>query len=714
MTQNIHSLLKHYYGYENFRDSQEQIISTILTGRDTVVLMPTGGGKSLCFQIPALALGTLTLVISPLIALMKDQVDALLANGINAAYLNSTLTADEVKDIERKLQSGQITLLYVAPERLSLPEFQRFLSSLPIKLIAVDEAHCISEWGHEFRPEYRNLKTVRKALFPHVPVIALTATATQTVQKDIVKQLEMKDPYIHLSSFNRGNLKYTVRHKSHADKELLSLLRKYPNDSSIIYCLSRKDTERLAGELKAKGLSARAYHAGMSSEERQRTQELFQKDEVKIIVATIAFGMGIDKPNVRLVVHYHLPKSIEGYYQETGRAGRDGLESECVLYYSSSDKGTLDYFINKIESLEEREHSREKLQLMMKYAEITTCRRKYLLEYFGEKWEQEECGKCDICTTTQTRFDATVIVQKILSAIIKTGERFGMHYVIDVLRGSKRALIIERGHTNLSVYGIGKEYKKELLQHIAEELIKNEYLKRIDLEYASGIVKLTEKGIQFLKNKETIDILAPITYDVDTEDTKTTQTDSQELFELLRKLRKQIADSRNVPPFIIFGDKTLLEMASKMPRSLDKLALISGVGDKKLADLGSQFLEVIEKFAQEHEVPESIQTKTKSGKVKVRSCIETKRLLETMSIQDAAKARSLTISTIITHIEELINAGEHIELKEQILPAETSQEIKTAFSILQTEQLKPIFEHLKGKYSYDTLRLGKLQMLLGK
>lgn len=712
MKHDIHSLLKQYYGYDNFRGSQESIISTVLSGRDTVVLMPTGAGKSLCFQIPALALGTLTLVISPLIALMKDQVDALMANGIQAAYLNSTLTSEEVREIEKKLKSGQISLLYVAPERLSLPEFQRFLSTLPIKLIAVDEAHCISEWGHEFRPEYRNLKVVRKALFPNIPVIALTATATQTVQKDIVKQLEMNDPFIHLSSFNRENLKYTVRHKSYADKELLSLLKKYPEDSSIIYCLSRKDTERLAAELKKKGLSARAYHAGMSTAERQKTQELFQKDEAKVIVATIAFGMGIDKPNVRLVVHYHLPKSIEGYYQETGRAGRDGLESECVLYYSSADKGTLDYFINKMESLEEREHSREKLKLMMSYAEATTCRRKYLLEYFGEKWDLEQCGKCDVCTTTQTRFDATIIVQKILSAIIKTGERFGMHYIIDILRGSKRALIVERGHTELSVFGIGKEYKKELLLHVAEELIKNGYLERVDLEYATGIVKITDKSRQFLKNRETIDILSPIAYEVSTEDIATLHSLSGELFEVLRKLRKQIADERNVPPFIIFGDKTLKEMSDKIPGSLDSLASISGVGEKKLADLGPRFLSAIQDFAHQHDVSNT-PTQLSPSTLKIRSCIETKRLLDTMSIKEAAEARALTVGTIIAHIEELLRAGEEIHIREELLPADASLEITQAFTALQTEQLTPVFQYLKGKYSYDILKLGRLQMLLG-
>lgn len=715
--QDIHTILKQYYGYDAFRSEQEKIIETVLDKRDTVVLMPTGGGKSLCFQIPAIAMDGITLVISPLIALMKDQVDSLLANGISAAFLNSTLTLDETRTIQNSLKAGSIKLLYVAPERLALPDFQNFLSQLPIVLIAVDEAHCISEWGHEFRPEYRNLKLVRERIFPKVPVIALTATATPEVKDDIVRQLGMKNPAIFLSSFNRTNLHYTIRPKAKAAVELLSLVRKYKDESIIIYCLSRKDTEKIAGELVKKGIKAKAYHAGMSADKRQETQEQFQRDKVHVIVATIAFGMGIDKPDVRLVIHYHLPKSVEGYYQETGRAGRDGLSSECVLFYSGGDKATLEYFINQMENKEEQLHAREKLTQMMSYAQSMECRRKYLLEYFGEKWPHDNCQQCDICTVPKSFFDGTTLAQKILSAIIKTGERFGIHYVIDVLMGSQKAAVRERGHMELSVFGIGKEHKRDMLVHAAGEMERLGLIKKVDLEYASGITKITELGKEFLKNKTTLEMIMPLAHEFEKEKDHATNSLSEELFQVLRALRKEIADSRNVPPFIIFGDKTLLEMSLKVPQNMSALGEISGVGAKKLEDLGEKFLEAIVHFAKEHALEDTSTISIKKPakiSTKERSCMETKDLLEKyQSLEEVAKKRKITLGTVLSHMEELLEIGEALPPYGCPLMPKESEEIAGAFSKLETTQLRPLFEYFKGKYSYDTLRLGRLRMMGG-
>ena len=455
----MHTLLKTYFGYDSFRPLQEDIISHILAKKEALVIMATGGGKSLCYQLPALKFKGLTLVISPLIALMKDQVDGLNANGIAAEFINSSLSYEAIREIQTRLKKGHIKILYVAPERLAIPEFQDFLGTLKVDLIAIDEAHCISEWGHDFRPEYRNLKSLRKN-FPNVPLIALTATATSKVRTDILEQLQLGDARVFLSSFNRSNLNYQVRPKKDARNELKALLKKYAGESVIIYCFSRKSTEELAAALREENFRALPYHAGLDVEKRRKTQEKFINDEVSIIVATVAFGMGIDKPNVRLVVHYDLPKSVEGYYQETGRAGRDGLPSECVLFYSYGDKIKHHFFINQIEDPAQRQAVAEKLARIIEYAEMQSCRRAYLLEYFGENPDillgGRNCSSCDHCLTPREEFDATDITQKILSTVIRTEERFGLSYVIDILRGHETKKVQERQHGRLPVFGIAK------------------------------------------------------------------------------------------------------------------------------------------------------------------------------------------------------------------------------------------------------------------
>ena len=480
------NLLKTHFGFDRFLPLQEEIIRWVLAKKDGLVLMPTGGGKSLCFQLPALMLPGLTLVISPLIALMKDQVDALKANGLPAAFINSTLSYAEIAGIQRQAQADQIKILYLAPERLIMPEFQQFLQKIKVSLIAIDESHCISEWGHDFRPDYRNLQILRNIL-PSVPALALTATATQKVREDIISQLSLDQAKIFISSFNRPNLSYAVRPKKDAYDQLIQILREHRNESAIIYCFSRKDTEHLAADLGHEGFKALPYHAGLESEERRSNQEKFIRDEVQIIVATIAFGMGIDKPDVRLVIHYNLPKSIEGYYQETGRAGRDGLPSECVLFYSYADTVKQRYFIRQIEDEGERQNASQKLAQMVAYCELGSCRRYHLLSYFGEDYQPENCHGCDICLSPPEEFEATIISQKIMSAMIRTGQRFGPNYIIEVLCGAKNKKIIERGHHELSVYGIVDDFSKEDLRHIIGQLVSRKLVVKMAILSDSGM-----------------------------------------------------------------------------------------------------------------------------------------------------------------------------------------------------------------------------------
>ncbi|MEK7083248.1 MAG: ATP-dependent DNA helicase RecQ, partial [Patescibacteria group bacterium] len=448
---NLQSILKEYFGYEQFRPLQEEIIFHVLAQKDALVLMPTGAGKSLCYQIPALAFQGTTLVISPLIALMKDQVDALQANGISAGFLNSTLTGYEIAKTIDDVRVGEIKILYVAPERFAVPGFIEFLTSINLSLIAVDEAHCISEWGHDFRPDYRNLKTLRTR-FPYIPIIALTATATPRVRDDIIAQLNLTSPQIFTSSFNRTNLTYSVYPKDNTFELLLQILKRHKDKSVIIYSFSRANTEKLAEKLQKSGIKAMAYHAGLDSDMRRKTQEDFIKDRIAVIVATIAFGMGIDKPDVRAVIHYDLPKSVEGYYQETGRAGRDGLPSECVLFYSYGDMAKHYRFMKDVTDSEERKHAEEKLKQIVTYAELSACRRHFLLAYFNEEFNAP-CKACDNCLQTTETVDATEIAQKIMSAILRTGQRYGAGYIADVLTGKSDEKVIMRGHNNLSVFG---------------------------------------------------------------------------------------------------------------------------------------------------------------------------------------------------------------------------------------------------------------------
>jgi ATP-dependent DNA helicase RecQ len=589
--------LKKHFGYDQFRPLQEQIIREALAGRDVFVLMPTGGGKSLCFQLPALLRDGLTIVVSPLISLMKDQVDALRTTGVAATYLNSTLDREEAKTRWRGLQRGEYRMLYVAPERLMLDTFLERALNWNIAQFAIDEAHCISEWGHDFRPEYRELKKLRKHS-PDVPIMALTATATERVRTDIINQLNLRDPRCYVASFNRPNLTYSVVPKTAPYEQLLAFIRGRPNDSGIIYCASRKSTESLVRDLNEDGVSAKAYHAGLTSTERTEHQDAFLRDDVRVITATIAFGMGINKPNVRFVMHYDLPKNLESYYQETGRAGRDGLPSECVLLFSPGDVAKQLHFIEE-KNEREGQIARAQLRQMVHYAETRECRRATLLEYFGEKFQSQRCNGCDNCLQPRETFDGTVQAQKFLSCVYRIHARhgfgFGLNHVVDVLCGADTEAIRQRRHKELSTYGIGGELKRGDWQAIGRELLRLGFVECAPGKFAT--LSLTPAGLEALRSRTPITLTKQIEVAEKAARTRAGAIECDEtLFERLRTLRRQLADGRGVPAYIIFSDVSLREMARSCPTTMGEFRRISGVGEQKLKDFAEPFVAEIKAY----------------------------------------------------------------------------------------------------------------------
>jgi len=592
------SALKKHFGYDAFRPLQEEIIADALAGRDVFALMPTGGGKSLCFQLPALLRDGLTIVVSPLISLMKDQVDALQTSGVAATFLNSALGANEARTRWRGLHRGEHRLLYVAPERLMVESFLEKAKQWNVSLIAIDEAHCISEWGHDFRPEYRELAKLREH-FPNTPIMALTATATERVRKDILKQLQLRDARCYVASFNRPNLTYRVVPKTDPYEQVLTFIRGRPNESGIVYCASRKTADSLAKKLRADGINAQPYHAGLEATERAQHQEMFLRDDVRVITATIAFGMGINKPNVRFVVHHDLPKNIESYYQETGRAGRDGLPGDCVLLFSASDVVKQRKFIEEKSEAEQR-IAHEQLRAMITYAETRECRRATLLKYFGEELSPPACDGCDNCLTPRETFDGTVYAQKFLSCVhrIYTKHRFGfgLNHVVEVLTGGDTEAIRQRSHDQLSTFGIGRDVSRGKWQAIGRELLRLGLVAAAPGKFAT--LQLTEAGLDALRERRTITLTIP--FEVETGKRKKQRTGEIEcdelLFEKLRLLRRTLADERGVPAYVVFSDVALRKMARAYPTTPAEFERIPGVGQQKLRDFAEPFTATIAEY----------------------------------------------------------------------------------------------------------------------
>ena len=698
-------VLRENFGYREFRFEQQRIIERTLNKQDALVLMPTGGGKSLCYQIPALMMPGLTLVVSPLISLMKDQVDALRVNGIAAAYLNSSMSPDEQSQVIQSLKDRQVKLLYVAPERLigSENRFLSFLSDLNVSLLAIDEAHCISQWGHDFRPEYSMLSEVRQTL--GVPTIALTATADPLTQKDILARLQLNHPKVFVSSFNRANISYQVTPKRGSYEKLLDFLATRREEAGIIYVLSRASTEDIAQRLNEDGYQAVPYHAKLSAEVKERHQEMFLRDEIKIVVATIAFGMGINKSNVRYVVHMDVPKNIEGYYQETGRAGRDGLPSDALLFYSYGDIMKLQGFVEVDGNEAQSEIMRRKLQEMATFGELRSCRRKYLLNYFGEE-APDECGNCDVCQTDYQKFDGTVIAQKALSAVARLDERFGISYVIDFLRGSKSEKIRDQ-HKQLKTYGVGADLSKKDWRRYLDDLLHLDYLRKDDGQFP--VLKLTEKSGPVLRGEEKVMLIESVS-EREEQVVFDQQPMEEELLNQLKTRRLQLARDENVPAYVIFSDATLHELATYLPLQEEDLPRINGFGEVKIGKYGPAFLQVIRRYAEMH----GQESRMENARQKRRRASKPARVSDTKqasfdlfaegkTVEEVAQARGFAVGTIYGHLLPYVADGK-IEAA-QLVDANRIEQIKKAVEVHGESSLKTLKMALDESISYDEIRV---------
>jgi len=712
----LESVLKQYFGFSSFRPLQQDIIRDALAGKDVFAVLPTGGGKSLCFQLPALIRPGLTVVISPLIALMKDQVDSLQAAGVAATFLNSSLEAGASRPRLRGLHQGEYRLLYVAPERLMLSGFLDDLKRWNVNLFAIDEAHCISEWGHDFRPEYRQLANLR-GHFPNVPMMALTATATERVREDIVKQLKLNASACYVASFNRPNLTYRVAAKSGAYEQILEFVRNRKRECGIIYCQARKTAESLASKLNADGISAAAYHAGLENDERSRNQEAFLRDEVRVVCATIAFGMGINKPNVRFVIHYDLPKNIEGYYQETGRAGRDGLPSECLLLFSPADRVKYSRFIDEKPDPREREIARRQLDQIVHYAEVASCRRAFLLNYFGEQFnggadsENGNCEGCDNCLSPRETWDGTLAAQKFLSCVYrireKSGFGVGVQHVVEVLCGAETDRIRKWGHQTLSTYGIGTEHSRSEWGAIGRELVRLGFLNQNAEQF--NTIELTSEGRAALKSRQKITLTRPVSAPEPAKHRAGEIDCDEALFDRLRQLRKQLADERSVPPYIIFSDVALRQMARVYPKTENEFSRISGVGEKKLHEFGALFMGEIAAFLQTNPrqifADDSFSATAMPNRSRLNDTArETLHFFrQGKTVDDVARIRGLKESTIYGHLEDALLAGESIDLN-QLMDAKAQREIAATFERFGFANLTGAVESLGGRYHSGLLR----------
>jgi len=719
MIKKAQKILQETFGYETFRPLQEEVIRHVLEQKDTLVIMPTGGGKSLCYQIPALIFDGITIVVSPLISLMKDQVEQLEEFGVPALFLNSSLSPEEYSQNVSRLKSGEARLLYVAPETLLMPRTRELLSELNVSLFTIDEAHCISEWGHDFRPEYRQLSEVRKD-FPGAVCLALTATATPRVREDIRKTLEMRESGKFIASFDRSNLNLKVVDKVNPVEQVLDFLYTRQNQSGIIYCFSRRQVDELYMYLEAEGYSVKPYHAGLSERERSRNQEAFIRDDIHIIVATIAFGMGINKPDVRFVIHYDMPQNIESYYQQIGRAGRDSLRSDCLLLYSYADRRKIQYFINQKEG-QEKEIAEKHLKDLINFLETGQCRRVPLLGYFGETYDKDNCGMCDNCLRLKDDMeDLTVPAQKFLSCIVRTGELYGAYYIADILRGSKAKKILGNGHDKLSTYNIGREWSKDQWIQLSRLLIRNGILKK---EKEHGSLLLQESAQKILKGEKMLQGVLDRTQTATAKAASKTNSEVENrydefLFEELRKKRKEIADLKDVPPYAIFPDTTLMEMSYYYPQSTDSLSTLYGVGDVKLKRFGKPFLDEIEKYCKEKNIDE----RKKGIAKKIRKTVGNKKhhlvgkdYNRGKGIRHLAEEHGVKISTILGHLKKFKEEGHPLEPDRILEISELSDrkrhEVIKSMDKVGYQILKPVYEDLDKSVDYNELRVMQLYVM---
>lgn len=670
--QSLHDLLKNVFGFEQFKGNQEAIIKSILAGNNTFVLMPTGGGKSLCYQLPALISEGTTIVVSPLIALMKNQVDMIRNFGTDsgiAHVMNSSLSKAELLQVKDDLTKGKTKLLYVAPESLTKEETVEFLRGLKISFFAIDEAHCISEWGHDFRPEYRRLRPIINAICPKLPVIALTATATVKVQKDIMKNLEIQDANVFKSSFDRSNLHYEVRSKTKdVVKDIIKYIKSNPGKSGIVYCLSRKKVEELAEVLVANGIRALPYHAGLDSQTRRENQDKFLMEEADIIVATIAFGMGIDKPDIRFVIHHDIPKSLEGYYQETGRAGRDGGEGKCIAFYDYEDIHKLEKF-NKGKDVAEQEIARELLNETVTYAESSVCRHKLLLHYFGETYEKDNCGACDNCVNPKVRFDGKEDIKLVIEAVISTKQLFKTKHIAELLAGKATGDIITAKHDTNEFFGAGDDNDEKYWTSIIRQAVVNGLLSKDIEEY--GVLKVTKEGKDFVKKPYSIMVAKDHDYDNPEEDEfdeeriafgKDSGTDKT-LFAMLKDLRKTMAKKMNLPPFVIFQDPSLEDMTIQYPITMDELTQIVGVGQGKAQKFGQPFLDLIKEYVEENEItrPNDMVIKSSVNRSALKISI-IQNIDRKIPLEDIAHSKNMGFDELLTEIESIVASGTRLDI----------------------------------------------------